>query len=128
MRTSSSAIGKGDTEAGATGGSIADGNLSAMIAHDLLHEVEPEPGAAIFRPQAVEGLENQLPFLFGNAIAFVSYLDHPVCRDPHRDRSAIAAMFDGILHDIHQGALQRGVVGKGEDRLFLRLKGERISL
>lgn len=123
-----SAIGKADAEGGAAGWGITYGDLTPMVADDFLHEVETEPGTAILRSQPVKCVKHGFPVLFGNSVAFVGYVDHAVGPHFYGDRSAIAAMFDGVLHDVHQGALQRGVIGKGEDRLFVRLERKFVAL
>ncbi|GCC49493.1 hypothetical protein chiPu_0033965, partial [Chiloscyllium punctatum] len=81
-----------------------------MQAHDVLHQVEAEAGAASARMQPAERLQDLLALVGRNAVAIVADLDQARRRDPNQDRAAPPSVVDGVLYQIGERTLDRGLI------------------
>ncbi len=111
----------------AAAGAIENADLAAVQADDLLHEVEAKAEAAAARLQAMEGLEDAFAVLGGHAFAFVGDGDAGGAVDAYGDGAAPAAMLDGVLHEIGDGALERGAVAYDLDAVGLGFEGRLVA-
>src|SRR5215831_10634245 len=84
-----------------------------MRGHNLLHDIESQPGPARFG--GIEGLEDLTQALGWNTAACIPYLEPHLRRHTlagHCDRATLGHRVQGILDEIEAGALQR-IVMKG---------------
>src|SRR6185436_4309963 len=95
-------------EGGAAGGGL-DIYRTTVLADDLLHDRQPEPGAS-FLAGGDERLEDPALDLFGNAGTGVGHFDHQItrrarARDPYGYLSALVADgLDRIAHQVEHGS------------------------
>ena len=86
-----------DLEQGATFGRVADRNMTVVPLDDFSDQGQAQPGALIERHDAVEGLEDGLAMLIGNAGAAVGHADRAISPYTDADRAFLAAVNYGVL-------------------------------
>ena len=95
--------------------------------NDLAHEIEAQPGAAIERLHPVEGLEDARTLLLRNACSLIHDIDGGGQGDANADRAPSASMFDRVLDQIGERALERRLVTHRLDAACRGLKRYVVS-
>lgn len=96
-------------------GRRCDGDAAAVMVCDLLHQTKTQAGTGGARPQPMKRLEYALTFLLRNAGTVILDLQRgPV--DPYDD--LFTAMFDRVLYEICQRALDRSGVAHNHSELL----------
>ncbi|SCY43407.1 AcrB/AcrD/AcrF family protein [Rhizobium sp. NFACC06-2] len=98
-----------------------------MVGDDLLDEAEAKacPGAA--RCNAIKGLENPFPLIFGYSLSLIGNRDLATGENRDVDHPPVPAMVDGVAHDVADGARQGERVAQYFISRDLRFEGDIVA-